>query len=213
MRVTGGMTRSCYAIDPISACTNNALKTPTPGIVVSCVTTGSPLAARLTSPSSATISAVRASCSRSRRSVCARSIGESGAAASQVRPPLPYRSLPGASRFFAVRCPWIRFLSRGIGLRAGLPDQFDEERVGDVHGVARLAQLCREALPRQRPIHPDGHWSGKRAEPREHGLERGRQLPDLGEDAAGLITGAGGDVALVQIESDECHDSLRTEMR
>src|ERR1035437_2104464 len=51
------------------------------------------------------------------------------------------------------------------------------------------------------------------AEPRVHGLDRRRQLPDLREDLTGGIKGTGGVVALMEIEANERHGCLPHRLR
>lgn len=61
----------------------------------------------------------------------------------------------------------------------------------------------RQAAPRGRDVQKT----------RAHGLDRCRQLTDLGDDPPGVIEGAAGDVALMEIESDERHERLPQRLR
>ena len=84
-----------------------------------------------------------------------------------------------------------------IRRRARLPDQRHMKGMRHAHRRALRAQLRHEPMPIQRRLHSHGHGAGQRAQPRPHHLDGRGELPNLGDDPAGVIEGAGGDVALV----------------
>ena len=74
-----------------------------------------------------------------------------------------------------------------IGLRARLPNQLAVECMRDPHGIAVFRETRRQPLPVERRFKPDGHRPRQRAEPGNDRLERGGELPDLGDDRTGRI--------------------------
>lgn len=87
-------------------------------------------------------------------------------------------------------------------------DHLHVKGVRHLDGVPGLHEARAEALPIKCRFHPDRDGTRQGAESREHGVDRGRQLSDLGERGARYIGGTGGDVALMKIESNECYDCL-----
>ena len=100
-----------------------------------------------------------------------------------------------------------------INLGARLPNARDVKGVGAANGVIVLRELGGQLLPVQRRFEPYRHRARHSAKPRVHGLDRRRQSPDLRDDLTGGIAGTGGEVARMEIESNERHGRLPHRLR
>lgn len=95
-----------------------------------------------------------------------------------------------------------------IRLGPRLPDELHLASVGDPAEVTLGLELIVEPLPVERRFDADSDRRRERTEAVTEVLERDRHAPDLTEGIAVTVESAGRDVALVEIQPDESHQSL-----